>query len=102
MPKTLNDIVDTLAREKTIENLIRKMKVSQGELNENLKDLAQDLYISLLTKDEKKIQGLYERGELNYFITQMISNNIHSKNSPYYMTYKRGYKEEMEEKYDKD
>lgn len=87
---TKEDIIDSLAKDKFIEKSFRKMKICQGETKFNLDDLAQDLYISLLEKDDELIKGLYDRQELAFYITAMITNMVMSKSSPYYLNYKNG------------
>lgn len=83
------EIVGRLAEDRMIENLMGKLKCSIGETRENLEDLAQDLYIELMGKDESLIQGLYDRGEIEYYVYRMIVNNISSRTSPYYAKYKK-------------
>ncbi len=85
----MNGLIETIAKERTVENLIRRLRVSQGESKYNLDDLAQDIYISLMEKPEDVLEGLYERRELEYYILRMIVNNICSKTSPYYTAYKK-------------
>lgn len=87
---TKAEIIDSLAKDKYIEKSFRKMKICQGETKFNLDDLAQDLYMSLWEKDDDLIKGLYDRQELAFYITAMITNMVMSKSSPYYLTYKNG------------
>lgn len=68
--------------------MIRKMKASAGETECNLKDLAQDIYIVLMEKPASVILELYDKGELNYYLCGIITNQLVSKTSPYYKTYK--------------
>lgn len=77
------EIVDRLARDKTIEKMIGK--ITNNKKDDTLFDLSSDTFISLLTNP--KVPEMYERGELNYFIARMLMNNICSKTSPYYRTY---------------
>lgn len=78
-----NAIIEELAKNKTIELLIQRINGS------SINDLAQDLYIDLLSKKEEYIKGLFEAGELNFFIVGCIKNNLYSKTSPYFIKYKR-------------
>lgn len=89
MGKSIEAIIKELAEEKVVEDIIRNMKISVNEDKENLEDLAQDIYMDLMEKDAEKIEGLYERNELRYYISRIVVNNIHSKNSPYYVKYKK-------------
>lgn len=84
---TRNDIIDELARKRTIEGLIRNIK--NTEAAHNLQDLAEDLYLELLEKNEDLIVRMYNNNQLGFFIVRMIMNNIFSKNSRYYYRYKR-------------
>ena len=54
-----------------------------------LNDLSQNIYLDLLSKDEEKIINLYETNQLRFFIVRMILNNLFSKNSPFYQTFKK-------------
>lgn len=76
-------IVDKLAREKAVETICKK--ITKGKDADTLNDLCQDIYLQLLESD--KTQGLYERGEINYWIAKVLMNNICSSTSPYYRTY---------------
>lgn len=80
------DIIEKLAKDKEIENIISEIT----EVNDDSdKDLAQDLYISLMTKEPSLIEKMYNEGKLHYFIVKMVLYNIKSFNSPYYYTYKK-------------
>lgn len=83
---TKTDIIDGLAREKKVEELIKniaKKKIVEKE------DLSQDIYAELLQKPDTLIEELYEKGELDFFIVKIITNNIFSKNSPYHYRYEK-------------
>ena len=82
--RTKNEIVELIAKQKRIEDIILNIK---GEISSNEQDLAQDLYLSLLDKEEEKIIQLYEKGELRWFVTRMVVNNLKSVNSRFYYNY---------------
>lgn len=80
------EIVEQLAKERKVEKFINNTaKTSRFDLD----DLANDIYMSLLTKEDELIEGLYERGELDYWIAKMIWLNYFSNNSPYYTKYRK-------------
>ena len=83
---TKNEVIGKLAKERIVEQICSNVAKSADNL---LQDLQQDIYIDLLSKDDDKIVQLYESGQLKYFITRMVINNIHSTNSPYWCKYKR-------------
>lgn len=64
------------------------MKAARNETDFNLRDLAQDIYLSLLQKPAELIESLHQGGELDFYITGMIANNVLSKTSPYHLTYR--------------
>lgn len=79
------DIIAQLASKKEVEKIIKNL----GCFNNSAKDLAQDIYISLMEKDPDLIQSLYDKEELNYYVTRMAKNNLNSKTSPYHTTYRQ-------------
>lgn len=86
-------IIERIAKERVIETIIENVAKSpldrdSGTLSDPyLQDLAQDLYLDLLQKPQEKIQEMYENGELRWYCTRMVVNNIKSKNSRYYYDY---------------
>lgn len=78
------EIIEEIAREGFIENSLKKFSNSPY-----IDDLAQDLYIELLMKDDNVIIGLYNRNELKYYIIKMIKINIISKTSPFFTKYEK-------------
>lgn len=79
-------IIEYLAKTKYIENFIRK--ISKGESQFNLDDLAQDIIEILLNKPEDLICNLWNNEELDYYLYRIICNQIYSKTSPYHRTYR--------------
>ena len=85
----MSPLIEKIAAERLVEKLIGRLRVTQAEAKFDLDDLAQDIYISLMEKDEELIKGLCERGELEYYILRMVVNQVCSKTSPYYTQYKK-------------
>lgn len=52
-------------------------------------DLRQDINLILLEYDNTKMNSMYEENHLNAFITRILVNQLFSKTSPYYRTYKK-------------
>lgn len=86
-------ILNNLAREKIVEKMINNITKTHDD---DLDDLAQDLYIELFEKDEKLLNKLYQSGEINDYIFKMARNNILSKTSPFYYKYKKNKKREVQ------
>lgn len=82
---TKNDVVTCLAVSGIVESLIRNI----GGYDDNFPDLAQNIYIDLLNKDDNKIVEMFTNGQIRFYLVRMITNNIFSKNSPFWTTYKK-------------
>lgn len=81
------EIIGRLAKDKVVENIISN--ITKDKDDDTLKDLAQMVYVWLLEDDEEKIESIYNKNQMNFYITRMIINNIHSKNSRYYYLFKK-------------
>ena len=69
------EIVELLAKDRVIEKLISHYNTSFKE------DLAQNLYISLLEKDDDFLTDLYNSGRINYYLVGAIKKEILSNHS---------------------
>ena len=86
---TVREVVDKLAHDRVIENIVYKVTSSGSTATDpgSLEDLVQDLYLSLLDDKEQKIVAIYEEGHANFYIARMVLNNIMSSSSRYYRNY---------------
>lgn len=84
---TVAEIIEELAGDRVVERIIEN--VAHRQLNRDTQDLAQMIYLALLTYDEAKIIDLYENEELNYFIVAIVRNQYNSATSPYYQQIKK-------------
>ena len=87
--KKNSEIINEIADSGLVEEIIDGVSYSKFEIKENLKDLAQDIYLQLLQMDTKKLNDLYTKNQLRYWIARIVVNSIHSKTSPYYYQYKK-------------
>ncbi len=83
--------VEEIYRKNILRDIIKT--VGKNENIENLKDLEQDLYLTLL--EENKIEYIDEK-EVKFYLTRIVLNNINSKTSRYYYTYKKNNYVELE------
>ena len=88
-------IINEIANAHLIEEIISGITYSKFESKENLKDLAQDIYLQLLQMDNANINELYFKKQLRFWVTRIITNNIHSKTSPYYYQYKKSQRQSV-------
>lgn len=80
-------IVKTIAEERMVEAMIAN--IAHTPLTDNLKDLAQMVYLILLEYDEAKIVDLWQHKQMRFFIARIILNQFRSTNSPYHTTYRK-------------
>lgn len=78
-------IYDIIANEKLIEILIDKYNVKPLYKQ----DLAQDVFLIILSKPEKMLQELYDNKQLNFYLARIISNQYFSKTSKFFKDYKK-------------
>ena len=69
------EIVNELAQNRVVENLLRNYTTI------NKADLAQNIYLSLLGKDDAFLTDLYTNGRLNYYLVGAIRNEVMSNTS---------------------
>lgn len=82
-------IINEIANNGLVEEIIQGVSYSKFENTENLNDLAQDIYLQLLQMKTDKLNDLYTKNQLRYWIARIVVNSIHSKTSPYFYTYKK-------------
>ena len=85
---TKNEVVEKLAKERIVEQICSNIAKST-DCDDTLKDLSQEIYLDLLSKDEEKIVNLYETNQIRFFVVRMVTNNLFSKNSPYYQVFRK-------------
>lgn len=84
---TINDIIGIWASERIAEKIIEK--ISRQHLNDYWEDLAQDTYLTLMTKDDSVIKNLYRTNTQNFYIARMLMTNIASNRSLFHTKYRR-------------
>lgn len=88
------DEINKIAKNHVVEDIIRNIAKSKEE---DLVDLAQDIYLQLLEMSEDKFKILQCGNQLKYYLVGLIKNQIFSCTSPYYYKYKRFKHEEIDE-----
>ena len=82
---TVREVVERVAKEGWVEECIKT--VSGGVWRSEYSDLTQDVLVELL--DQEKIVGLYQRGQLKFYIMRVVRNNIQSATSRFFYKYRR-------------
>ena len=91
-------LISELAEKCIVEKMISKLADASDIRIGFLKDLAQDIYVSLLEQQER-IESMTTEEQLLY-IQRMVFNNLKSKTSRYYYRYKKYEEKKGELKYD--
>lgn len=79
-----NEIITDLYKQGTIKKFLNRYL----EKEENLQDLEQDIYVLLIKLPTDVLLEMYSSGKLEHWLAATIKNQIHSKTSYYYKTYK--------------
>lgn len=82
---TVNDIVEEIYKTNLLTELCENIGVTKNDMD----DFLQEIYLILLEYDEEKLIEIYNKNQLKFFMVRIIQNQYHSKNSPFYMKYKR-------------
>lgn len=80
-------MLEQLAKDKVVENLCRNIGVCSNYID----DLVQEVYLIMLEYDQEKLKQIYEKGEINYWLTRIIMNQYCSNTSPFYKKYRKYY-----------
>lgn len=92
---TKQEIVDKLAQDRTLEKFIAIK--GQGWIVPGTElDLAQDMYLDLLSMPATKLEELYSRGELNYYLVRAVQNQCRGPRTYYNKKYRQFSKRSVE------
>lgn len=89
--KTVQEIVTEMSRLKVVEKMIERIAQRDPDTywRQSLKDLAQDVYLHLLTKvSPEKLILLYSKDELRPYVIRILQVAIKSSKSEYHKTYR--------------
>ena len=89
---TANEIAQYISDNHLIEDIVHNLRVPSTYAE----DLIQEMYLVVLEYDEAKLTAIYEKNQLNFWLSRVISNNWNSKTSRSYKKYRK----EQTEKYD--
>ena len=74
------DIVEAVARDRRVERIIANVCRSDAP---EMHDFAQMVYLALLEKDDALIERLHDRGQMDYYITAMVSRQWKTQHSAF-------------------
>ena len=80
-------MLNTIANERLVEEICKNLGVSPKYMD----DLVQEIYLILLEYNQEKLQYIYDKGQLNFFLTRIIKNQYFSNTSPFFKKYRKYY-----------
>lgn len=89
--KTVQEIVTEMANLKVVEKMIERIAQRDPDTywRQSLKDLAQDVYVHLMTKiPAEKLISLYANDELRPYVIRILQVAIKSSKSEYHKIYR--------------
>ena len=85
---TRTEIVAELGKRKAVEEMVSRITRRGGAIGHAGHDLAQMVYMILLTYDEDKIVDLWENDQLGFFIARVIKVQAFSRKSPFWYAFR--------------
>lgn len=80
-------MLNKIANERLVEEMCKNLGVSPKYMD----DLVQEIYLILLEYNQEKLQSIYDKGQLNFFLTRIIKNQYFSNTSPFFKKYRKYY-----------
>lgn len=80
-------MLNRIANERLVEDISKNIGVSPKYFD----DFVQEIYLILLEYDQEKFEAIYEKGDINFFLTRIIKNQWCSTTSPFYRKYRKYY-----------
>jgi len=85
MTYTNSEIVDALVKDELVETMAKNLRVDK----DFYEDFVQEIYMILLTYDNKKLNEIYQKDQIKYFTARVCINNWQSSTSPFWTKYKK-------------
>ena len=83
MIMTNNQIVEAVSGD--VKSIIDNMVVKDDHRD----DLFMEILLILLTYDHKKLEAIYNRSQIKFFVARIICNQYYSIHSAFYKKYKK-------------
>lgn len=75
-------VIDMIARGGMVEDIVLNC-ARRHQLDGDLKDLVQIVYLALLETEDAKVLHLYSSGEMQYYIAKIVRVQLESPRSTY-------------------
>lgn len=81
------DVIEKIVSDGIVEQIITNIGVTARYKD----DLIQEIYLILMEYDRGKLEELYNKKQIAFFITRIIKNQYNSSTSPFYKKYRKYY-----------
>lgn len=92
MQITKDQVIKYIADNRIVEEIVHNVG---GNSDEDLNDLIQDIYLELYNKDESLLINLYNKNNIKFYLSRIVTNNIYSNNSRFFYRYKKNNKNKV-------
>lgn len=82
---TNQEIVYSLSYSGLVEDIARNIRVTSDYYD----DFVQETYVTLLEYDNTKLNEIFDKKQIKYFVVRIMLNNWNSTTSPFYTKYKK-------------
>lgn len=82
---TNNEIVEALSQDQVIETMAHNLRVD----SEYFDDLVQEIYMIILTYDNGKLNDIWSKGQIKFWVSRVMMNTWNSRTSRFFKTYKK-------------
>lgn len=82
---TNQEIVYCLSYSGLVEDIARNIRVTSDYYD----DFVQETYVTLLEYDNTKLNEIFDKKQIKYFVVRIMLNNWNSTTSPFYTKYKK-------------
>lgn len=81
--------VKEIAEARRVEDIVSHISHRREPLPDDLKDLCQEVYLILLDYPKDKVVDMWECGDIDYFIVNVVMKQLRSDTSAFYYKYRK-------------
>lgn len=82
---TNNQLIEQLNKDQTIETIAHNLRVD----TEYFDDLVQEIYLIVLEYNNAKLNEIYEKGQIKFWLSRVMMNTWNSRTSRFFKVYKK-------------
>lgn len=82
---TNNEMIEDLYKNQVIETMAHNLRVD----SEYFDDLVQEIYLIILSYDNQKLNEIWSKGQIKFWVSRVMMNTWNSRTSRFFKTYKK-------------